>query len=107
MIELARDFWFKNTLNCLKDDSKYILEIVETLSTSMALLLFLLILEKNENIQPPMLREVSSLRQIRKEYLTPLVYTMQAGMEGLLEDIKKQPMATEALEHRKIQLYAL
>ena len=64
----------------------------------MSLLLFLLILEKNENIQPPMLRDPSCLRQIRKDYLTPLVYTMQAGMEGLLEDIKKQPMAIEALE---------
>ena len=76
MLELARDFWFKNTLDPLKDDSKYILEIVETLSTSMSLLLYLLNLEKNSNIQPPMLRDVKSLREIRKSYLTPLVQTM-------------------------------
>ena len=47
LIELARDFWFKNTLDCLKDESKYILDIVATLSQSMALLLYLLNLEKN------------------------------------------------------------
>ena len=46
LLELAREFWFKNTLNCLKDDDKYILEIVGSISQSMSLLLYLLTLEK-------------------------------------------------------------
>ena len=46
LLELSREFWFKNTLNCLKDEDKYILEIIATLSQSMALLMYLLMLEK-------------------------------------------------------------
>jgi len=47
LIEMARDYWFPRTLNCLRDSRKYILDIVEALQASMALLIFLLILEKN------------------------------------------------------------
>jgi len=45
----------------------------------MGLLIFLLILEKNQDISPPMLREVKSLRKIRKDYFEPLVQTIDAG----------------------------
>jgi hypothetical protein len=50
LIELARDYWFPRTLNCLRDSRKYILDIVDTLQQAMALLIFLLILEKNQDI---------------------------------------------------------
>ena len=45
-IELVRDFWFKNTLDVLKDKEIYIMDIVETLIESTALFIYLLNLEK-------------------------------------------------------------
>ena len=107
LLEVTREFWLKNTLNCLRDEDKYILDIVATLQQSMALLQYLLILEKRENIQPPMLREIKSLRQIRKEYLEPLVHTIDAGMKSIDEETNAQPQAKDVFEQRKMQLYIL
>lgn len=45
----AKDVWLPKTLNCLKDDSTYILDIMESLATSLSLLIFLFFLEKNNS----------------------------------------------------------
>ena len=98
LLELARDFWFMNTLDSLRDDKKYILDILASTQQSMALLIYLLMLEKKQNIQPPLLRSAKSLRNISKTYLSPLVQIIQAGMDSVLADILKLPHATDALE---------
>ena len=43
-----------------------------------------------------MLRDVRSLRQIRKEYLEPLVHTIEAGMKSLEEETLKTPQVSDA-----------
>lgn len=73
----------------------------------MALLIFLMILEKNQDIQPPMLREIKCLRKIRKDYFEPLVQTIEAGFASIAEDEKKQPHAADAFHVRKMSLQVL
>lgn len=46
----ARDYWLPQTLDCLKDDSKFILEISEQIHTSLGLYIFLVSLERKSNL---------------------------------------------------------
>ena len=104
---MARDFWFKNTLNVLKDKETYILDIVETLIESIALLIYLLNLEKTKDVQPPVFRDSKTLDHIRKEYLKSMVRTIGVGMKYLSDEIEKDPEAKAAYEVKRNSLHVL
>lgn len=48
LLRHASEVWFPKTLNCLRDEDKFILDLVDSLSTSLALLQFVFFLEKNK-----------------------------------------------------------
>ena len=96
-IEMARDFWFDYTLNPLKDREAYIMDIVETVTEGVALLIYLLDLEKKKNLQPPVLREVKTLDRIRNDYLKLLVRTVGVGLKNLNAEIEKKPEVKDAV----------
>lgn len=106
-IEMARDFWFDYTLNPLKDREAYIMDIVETVTEGVALLIYLLDLEKKKNLQPPVLREVKTLDRIRNDYLKLLVRTVGVGLKNLNAEIEKKPEVKDAYEVKRFSVEVL
>ena len=82
----ARDIWLPETLNCLKDDTKYILDIVESLSTSLSLLSFLFFLERKTDLgAESVLYRQEFVDKANSEYFDSLSHTIEAGMQSLDE----------------------
>ena len=81
----AKDYWFKNTLDALRDEDTFILSIVDSLGQSLSLLMNLYLMEKHIKITPPILTSPEHIVTINEKYFEPLVQTLAAGLTTLEE----------------------
>lgn len=51
LLEFIRDFWFKDTLDVLQDEEKYVLDINEGLHASLGLFVYLVELERKHGLK--------------------------------------------------------
>jgi hypothetical protein len=68
-------------LDCLKDESKFILEISEQIHTSLGLYIFLVSLERKSNLA--ILSDLQHTTKARNQYFEPLNHTIEAGLQSL------------------------
>ena len=73
LLRHAEQVWFPKTLNCLQDESKFILEIIDSLATSLALLLFLFFMERNKAPDAQILYTNACIERLNSQYFEPLV----------------------------------
>lgn len=69
------------------DEDKFILDIVDSLSTSLALLLFLFFYEKNNAPEAQIMYTTAFVNKLNSAYFEPLVHTLSAGTSTLDEQI--------------------
>ena len=84
LLELARDYWLRLTLNSV-DEEIFILDIIDSLSASLNLLSYLLRFEVTEFIDPPIVRDPKGIHALRRDVLAPMVHTIEAGYTSLQE----------------------
>lgn len=82
---------FTLTLDPMKDDNSYILDLTERISASLNLYCYLVSKEKNYIklgiFKEPILTESKYKDEtIRKKYFESLAHTIQAGLSGIEED---------------------
>ena len=82
LLELARDYWLRLTLNSV-DEELFILDIIDSLSASLNLLSYLLRFEVTECIDPPIVRDPKAMHALRRDLLAPMVHTIEAGYTSL------------------------
>lgn len=86
MLEHTRDFWFPQTLDCLKEgeDEKpqFITELTESLQASLNLLVLLAIVENKRGIKVI----TEDTKVLKEKYLEPLVHTIKAGFDAIKQD---------------------
>jgi hypothetical protein len=80
-LKYAKDTVFETTLNCLKDENVFILEMTERLQAGLSLYVYMTMREKyllkNQKLDAPMITESSYVSQtIRKGYLEALAHTI-------------------------------
>jgi hypothetical protein len=73
-------------LDCLKDDTKFILDISEQLHASLGLYIFLVSLERKSGVS--IVSEQQHLVKVRSNYFEPLHHTSEAGLESLAQQEK-------------------
>ena len=86
MLNHAKDKWLPETLDCLKDESRFILEINEQLQTSLGLYIHMVTLERKSNLS--IISAESHINHVRKHYFEPLYHTIEAGLQSLEEQAK-------------------
>ena len=85
LLRHASEVWFPKTLNCLRDEDKFILDLVDSLSTSLALLQFVFFMEKNKAADAQILYTNAFVTSLNTSYFEPLVHTLTAGLQSLDE----------------------
>ena len=83
------------------------MDIIETITESTALLIYLLDLEKNKKFSKPVLRDSKELDKIRNNYLKPLIRTVGVGMKNLDAQLEKNPEFEDAYKVKKSSLELL
>ena len=81
----ARDVWLPRTLNPLKDEEQYVLEILDSLSTGLSLLCYLYSFERNQALDTKILTASAYLDSLNATYFEPLTQTLTAGQSSLEE----------------------
>jgi len=85
MLEHARDVWLPQTLDPLKNEDKFILEIVESLQASLSLFVTLVSLERKDG-GIKVLTASEELEKCKTKYLEPIKQTVEAGLSSLEEE---------------------
>lgn len=85
---------FEWTLDTLRDENVYILDLTERVQASLNLYIYLVIKERNwlkqGVLSEPILTEAKYQEEtIRKKYFDPMNKTIKAGFEGLEDEKKK------------------
>ena len=72
------------------------MEIIDSLATALALLLFVFFLEKNKAPEAQILYTSAFVGKVNSSYFEPLAHTLNAGKETLDEQLRSQPEAAHA-----------
>ena len=107
LLTYARDNWFKETMDCLKDEDVYILDIVEMLHYSVSLWTHLAIVERRmDDPDLVILTAPDQLKHAKEKYIDPMVQTIAAGRQTLEDEVKSKNdlVNREAVNHKMSQL---
>lgn len=80
----AKNVWLPKTLNCLRDDDKFILDLMDSLASSLSLLVFIFFYEKNNApASTHVMYTAEYANSLNTAYFEPLVHTLEAGISSL------------------------
>eukprot|EP00347_Sterkiella_histriomuscorum_P018080 403346866 len=93
-LQNTKEELFDLTLDCMKDDSVYILDLTERIQASLNLYWFIVMREKNMikegKMDQPVITESAYYNEtLRRKYFEAMAQTIQAGLSGLVDDEKK------------------
>ena len=75
----ARDTWIPRTLNPLKDEESYVLDLLDSLSSGLSLLCYLFSFERTQAPEAQILTSSAYLDSLNATFFEPLTQTLQAG----------------------------
>ena len=88
LIRHARDTWLPQTLNCLYDEDSFILDMVESLTSSLALLVFVFQYEKKNVPGSKLFYSQYYIDTLQDLYFEPLMHIIESSQQLLDEQLQ-------------------
>jgi hypothetical protein len=107
LLSHAKDFWLPKTLDVLGENAPFILEIQDSLQSSLGLYITCIVLERKMEAADHLISSPQTRADFSTRFFDPLVNTIEAGFTSLKEQAEQQPSAKDAFDMKSSQLQML